>query len=90
MFISSAALAQTKDQCGGLSLALSPMITAIAPVEKNINSIDWDLVIRNVSGLQFKKSAETAKLAQVNFISAMRQYRIAIEDVIRDAQLCAR
>jgi hypothetical protein len=89
LLIGSPAWAQTKDQCGAVANALLPAISSLAPFDKALNAIDWNLIIRNVSG-QFRSSAEEAKTAQLNFIEAMRRYRVALEDVARTAQLCAR
>ena len=87
VLISSAALAQTKDQCSTVASVLLPMITYVVPLEERVPSIKWDLVIPNSSG-RFRRSAEVAKQAQIDFITAMRRYRIAIEDMANVALLC--
>jgi hypothetical protein len=45
VLISSAALAQTKDQCGTVASVLVPVISYIVPLEERVTSINWDLVI---------------------------------------------
>jgi hypothetical protein len=72
VLISSAALAQTKDQCGTVASVLAPVISYIVPLEERVTSINWDLVIPNSSG-RFKSSAEVVKQAQINFITATRR-----------------
>jgi hypothetical protein len=88
VLISSAALAQTKDQCGAVAIVLIPMISYIVPLEERVTSINWDLVIPNSSG-RFRSSAEVAKQAQINFITATRRYRIALEDMANVTLRCA-
>src|SRR5262245_46725701 len=88
VLISSAALAQTKDQCGTVASVLVPVISYIVPLEEGVTSINWDLVIPNSSG-RFKSSAEVVKQAQINFIAATRRYRIALEAMAHETLLCA-
>jgi hypothetical protein len=57
--------------------------------EQVITPMDWDLVARNVSG-ELKKAAEAAERAHTNFVAPIRQYKVALEDVTYQAQLCAR
>jgi hypothetical protein len=89
ILINSAASAQTKDQCATVSVALLPMLSAISPMEKGVANINWNQ-ITSVSAGEFRNSAEAAKQAQIVFLTAARQYRIALEDVAHQAQLCAR
>jgi hypothetical protein len=86
VLISSAALAQTKDQCGTVASVLAPVISYIVPLEERVTSINWDLVIPNSSG---RFSAEVVKQAQINFITATRRYRIALEAMAHETLLCA-
>jgi len=88
VLISSAALAQTKDQCGTVASVLVPVISYIVPLEERVTSINWDLVIPNSSG-RFRSSAEVVKQAQINFITATRRYRIALEAMAHETVLCA-
>jgi hypothetical protein len=88
VLISSAALAQTKDQCGTVASVLAPVISYIVPLEERVTSINWDLVIPNSSG-RFRSSAEVVKQAQINFITATRRYRIALEAMAHETLLCA-
>lgn len=88
VLIGSAALAQTKDQCGTVASVLVPVISYIVPLEERVTSINWDLVIPNSSG-RFRSSAEGVKQAQINFITATRRYRIALEEMAHETLLCA-
>ena len=88
VLISSAALAQTKDQCGAVASVLAPVISYIEPLEEGVTSLNWDLVIPNSSG-RFRSSAEVVKQAQINFITATRRYRIALEAMAHETVLCA-
>ena len=89
---SSAASAQTKDQCAGVMRALIPFQTATDKGgemwAKMPNAFEL-LLSKNVSG-NFKSAAEEATAAQANLIAAIRRFRIAIEEVVHEAQLCAR
>jgi hypothetical protein len=65
---------------------LAPVISYIVPLEERVTSINWDLVIPNSSG---RFSAEVVKQAQINFITATRRYRIALEAMAHETLLCA-
>jgi hypothetical protein len=76
ILMNSAASAQTKNQCSAVSVALLPMLSAISPMEKAVADINWNQ-ITSVSAGQFRNSAEAAKQAQMDFLTAVRQYRIS-------------
>jgi hypothetical protein len=88
---STASIAQTKEQCAGLANLLLPLITSISPTGeyKEFTGINWNIVIPHTSG-SFRTAAENVKRAQDNFLNATVQYRRSLEDVAREAQLCAR
>jgi hypothetical protein len=87
----SGASAQTKDQCADVTRALIPLQTTIDQAGEKMAQLPkiFDVISSNVSG-NFKNAAEEAKAAQANFVASIVRFRIAIEDVTREAQLCAR
>jgi hypothetical protein len=89
----SAAPAQTKDQCAAVMRALIPAQMSVdkfgESMAKSKFSDTFNLITENVTG-NFKIAAEEANAAQANFVAATIRLRIAMEEVVHEAQLCAR
>jgi hypothetical protein len=89
LIVVSSASAQTKDQCAVIAKGMLPMVTAITGTDQTVQGIDWNMMIQYTSG-QLRASAEVARLAQANLVVALQRYRISLEDVAYQSQLCAR
>jgi len=90
LFCSSAPAqaAVTQDQCRQIANGLSKMAVALDDGASTLD-LKWDQIIPNLTG-QFLASAQRAKNAQIAVTSAMKAYKIALEDMAREAQLCSR
>jgi hypothetical protein len=63
--------------------------TAMNALDKKLGPVEWIPLVGATSG-QFKLSVEATARAHANFMGALRQYKMAIEDLTYQAQLCAR
>jgi hypothetical protein len=87
----SAAPAQTKDQCAELMRAVLPFQMTIDKGGEQMAKMSkmFEVISARVTG-NLKNAADEATAAQANFVASIVRFRIAIEDVVREAQLCAR
>jgi hypothetical protein len=89
---SAAAWGQTKQQCTELSNTVPKMVKMVAVMsapDQLIAGLQWSKYASQMSG-QMRAAAQEAERAQENLIAALKRYRVALEDVTHQAQLCAR
>jgi hypothetical protein len=72
-----------------MARALPPATVSLDDFTSAIQDIVWDNILPTLNG-ELLTSAQKAKTLQVTLVTAMKAYKIALEDVTREAQLCAR
>ena len=77
----------TPEECAGLHLGVRQIAHKIDDVEHEIGPLNWDSIANNVSA-SLRDATVSAKDAEANFFTALREYKIAITRLFNDPQFC--
>jgi hypothetical protein len=79
----------TQDQCRAMARALPSATVPLDDFISAIQAIAWDNVLPTLDG-ELLTIAQKAKNAQATLVTAMKEYKNALEDFTHQLQLCTR